>query len=506
VERGDALAPAMPESSQTSPGWTRVVLGLACVAAIVVAVLVVGPASSARQSTRRVITVEKGVVQSTVSASGSLQPARQLDVNFKAGGTLRAIDVRAGQHVYQGQLLAELDPSAATVAVQQAQASLQAAEAKLAAVESDPSGSATTPATAAATTTAPTATAATAAATTAAATTATTAAATTATTAAATKATPGAEPAATAPKKPKAQPAAAATKPKTTTTTAAPTISPATRAANLASARAVVASAELGVRSAQIGLDNTRLYAPASGTIASLAATQPGDTVAGGATGRASPAASSGGGTTGSTGAASAAASSTASSAFIVLDDLSGMDLVVPLSEADITKVRPGQPASVTVNALPGSDLAAHVTSVATLPTSNGGVVSYDVTLHLRQLQFGLRPGMTASTQIVVSRAQGAVSLPSAAIARAGGESTVTVVRGGKDVVQPIVTGIVGDSTTQVVSGLSGGEQVAITTATNLGSGAAAGGLGGAARALGGGGGLVGGGGLAGGGGRRGGP
>ncbi len=452
---------------QSNPGWARVVLGFACAAAVVVAVLVVGPPSSTQQTSRRVITVEKGVVQSTVSASGSLQPAMELNVNFKQGGTLLATDVRAGAHVYQGQLLAELDPQAANVAVEQAQANVDAASAKLAQVESDPTGTAA-----------------------AGGSTGTGAAAAAATTSAA---------------KPKAA----------TTTTTTPTVSPATRAANLAAAQASVASAELSLRSAEIGLGNTKLYAPANGTIATVSAAQPGDTISAGSTGAATPAAATGSGTgTTGGGASNAAASassssgSSSSSAFIVLVDLSGMDLVVPLSEADITKVKVGQPASVTVNALPSADLAAHVTAVATLPTTSGGVVSYGVTLHLDQLHFGLRPGMTASAQIVVSQAQGAVSLPSSAISRSGGQSTVTVVRGGKDVVAPIVTGIVGDSATQVVSGLSGGEQVVISTSTSLGAsasaGAATGRLGGGglgAAALGGGGGGFGGGGGGGGGG-----
>jgi multidrug efflux pump subunit AcrA (membrane-fusion protein) len=456
----------MPTPPQSNPGWARVVLGFACAAAVVVAVLVVGPPSSTQQTSRRVITVEKGVVQSTVSASGSLQPAMELNVNFKQSGTLLATDVRAGAHVYEGQLLAELDPQAANVAVEQAQANLDAANAKLAQVESDPTGTAaaggstgTNAATAATTTT------------------------------------------------------AAAAKPKAaTTTTATPAVSPATQAANLAAARAGVASADLSLKSAEIGLGDTKLYAPANGTIATVSAAQTGDTISAGSTGAATPAAGSGAtgsgaGATGGGGASTAAASSSSSgssssSAFVVLVDLSGMDLVVPLSEADITKVKVGQPAAVTVNALPSADLAAHVTAVATLPTTSGGVVSYNVTLHLDQLHFGLRPGMTASAQIVVSQAQGAVSLPSSAISRSGGQSTVTVVKGGKDVVAPIVTGIVGDSATQVVSGLTGGEQVVISTSTSLGSaasaGAATGRLGGGglgAAALGGGGGGFGGGG-----------
>jgi hypothetical protein len=269
-----------------------------------------------------------------------------------------------------------------------------------------------------------------------------------------------------------------------------------------------VASANLSLKSAQIALDDTKLYAPASGTIATLSGAQPGDTVSAGATGAASPAASSTG--TGASGSSGTGSASSPSSAFVVLVDLSGMEVVVPMGEADITKVRSGQPGTVTVNAIPGSELGAHVTAVATLPTTTSGVVSYDVTLRLDQLRFGVRPGMTASAQLIVSQAQGTVSLPSAAISRSGGQTTVTVVRGGKDVVQPVVTGIVGDSATQIVSGLTAGEQVAIATATNLGgsaaAGGAAGGLGGATRALGGGGG-GGGFGLAGGGGgaRRGG-
>jgi macrolide-specific efflux system membrane fusion protein len=185
-----------------------------------------------------------------------------------------------------------------------------------------------------------------------------------------------------------------------------------------------------------------------------------------------------------------------------VLVDTSGMTLQVPFSESDISKLKVGQPATVTVNALPGSELAAHVASIATLPTTNGGVVSYNVTFDLDQLEHGLRPGMTASAQVVVSQAQGAVSVPTAAISRAGGSQAVTVVRGGKQVQQPVLTGITGDTTTQVVSGLQAGERVVITTASNLGTTGAAGvgraGFGGLGAGAGLGGGGLGGGGLGG--------
>ncbi len=219
----------------------------------------------------------------------------------------------------------------------------------------------------------------------------------------------------------------------------------------------------------------------------------PGDTVSAGSSQSASSASSSssassgtggagaglgGGGSSASGGSASGGSSS---SAFIVLVDLSGMDLVVPFSESDVTKISVGQPATVTVNALPDSELAAHVTSISTLSTTNASVVSYDVTFHLDQLEPGIKPGMTASAQVVIEQAVGAISVPSSAITG----STVIVRRNGKDVTQPVVTGIVGDTTTQVISGLQVGDQIVIRTVSGLGSSAtgAAGGLGGAAGA-----------------------
>src|SRR5581483_10641766 len=96
-----------------------------------------------------------------------------------------------------------------------------------------------------------------------------------------------------------------------------------------------------------------------------------------------------------------------ADASFAVLSDLSSMQLVVPLSESEVGAVRPGQPATVTVEALAGTKLAAHVVSVATLPTSTSGVVSYDVTFRLDQLASGLKPGMSATAEVVVKQAEG---------------------------------------------------------------------------------------------------
>src|SRR5271163_4408782 len=121
----------MNKSTQTTPTWTRFVLVALCVAAVVVAVSLVGAPSQATEVTQRIITAQKGVVQSTVSGDGTLQPVTQDDVNFNTSGTLEHLYVSAGQQVTQGQLLASLNRQSADVGLQQANAALASAQASL---------------------------------------------------------------------------------------------------------------------------------------------------------------------------------------------------------------------------------------------------------------------------------------------------------------------------------------------------------------------------------------
>jgi multidrug efflux pump subunit AcrA (membrane-fusion protein) len=516
-------------TERTRRPWLNYLLSLACVGAIVAAFLVVGPASGSQSTVTRTATAAQGVVQSTVSGSGNLQAASQLDLGFKTSGTVTNIYVTQGQHVTPGQLLATLNPESAEVTLEQSKAALQSAEATLAKEEETDgetsaggtgtggtgnSGTGGASASAAAVGSAPdasnpgTATAADAAP--------------THTTPSAQPTTAGTLPTSTAPATTKAATTPTSTPARTPTsksqskktTTAAPTtttttgehttsgseretketkssssssssnISPATREANLASARAAVKSDRLTVQSDEEAVQNTKLYAPEDGTIVSLSG-QVGETVSGGGTTKASSGSSSSGGSGTGTAAAggvsaaggagsssssskSSSSSSSSGSSFAILSDLSSMQLVVPLSESEIGSVKAGQPATVTVEALNGAKLAAHVSEVALLSTSSsGGAVSYDVTFQLDQLEAGLKVGMSATAEVVVKQAEG-VNVPTSAISA----GSVTVKRNGKEVRQRVVTGLAGNTSTIILSGLKAGETVILPATSTTGSSA----------------------------------
>jgi macrolide-specific efflux system membrane fusion protein len=187
------------------------------------------------------------------------------------------------------------------------------------------------------------------------------------------------------------------------------------------------------------------------------------------------------------------------------------MTMTVALSESDISKVKVGQPATITMDALSGLQLAAHVSSISTVGTTSSGVVSYNATLSLDQTDSRVKPGMSASASVIIGQAQG-VTVPNQAVSGTGSLGTVDLLRNGKTVPTQVIVGLRGTSRTQIVDGLSAGQQLVVTiTLPSLSSGSSTtggsngtlggGGLGGGGGGLGGGGPFRGGGGFGGGGG-----
>jgi hypothetical protein len=139
------------------------------------------------------------------------------------------------------------------------------------------------------------------------------------------------------------------------------------------------------------------------------------------------------------------------------------MTMTVAFSESDISKIKVGQPANITLEALSGVELAAHVSAISTLGTSSSGVVSYDATLTLDQRDSRVKPGMSASAAVITGQASG-VNLPNSAVTTTGSVGRVNLLTNGKAVPTTVVVGLVGDSRTQIISGLKSGDQVQVTT------------------------------------------
>jgi len=218
------------------------------------------------------------------------------------------------------------------------------------------------------------------------------------------------------------------------------------------SAQAQLASAQAAVQTAQQNLAATTLVAPMDGVVNSINGVVGESAITGSGTTAEAP------------GTQAPLPTSQASSAFMVIGDVSGMEVVIPFAESDASKLAFNQDTQVTFDAVPNLTISGHVVAVGSAATVQSGVVNYYATVALNQTNPALKQGMTSNATVVVSKATNAVVVPNLAITRLGGQAYVNVLVNGKQVQTQIETGVVGDQFTEITGGLSEGAQVVIPT------------------------------------------
>ena len=103
----------------------------------------VGPKASAKAKPPTV-DVSTGTVLASVSASGTVVPSQQIGLNFLSSGVLLELDVKLGDRVTAGQVLAKIDPTMAQDQLTVAQAQLTAAQDNLSALQTASTSTTTT--------------------------------------------------------------------------------------------------------------------------------------------------------------------------------------------------------------------------------------------------------------------------------------------------------------------------------------------------------------------------
>lgn len=174
-------------------------------------------------------------------------------------------------------------------------------------------------------------------------------------------------------------------------------------AASVVAAQAQVTSQVAGLGTARTNLSKARIYSPVNGVVLSRDI-EPGQTVA---------------------------ASLNAPVLFTIAEDLSQMELEVSIDEADVGQVKEGQEATFTVDAFPGRRFPARITrvnvgsnasssssssSTSSSTASAGTVVAYTAALSVDNSAQDLRPGMTATADILAMHKDNVLLIPNAAL------------------------------------------------------------------------------------------
>ncbi len=163
-----------------------------------------------------------------------------------------------------------------------------------------------------------------------------------------------------------------------------------------------------------------------------------------------------------------------AKSTLCVIYDLSALTFEMAVDELDVMSVEVGQEVDITADALEGVELSGTITNISLESTNSNGVTQYPVTVKINEVG-DLLPGMNVTGEIIVEKVAGVLAVPSDALMRGDvvyvadvsvTEAVGNVPIGFKEV--KVETGLTDGDYIEIVSGLTGTEEVYITRSTEL--------------------------------------
>ena len=217
-----------------------------------------------------------------------------------------------------------------------------------------------------------------------------------------------------------------------------------------------IAGAQARVDAAQATLNLARIIAPIDGVV-TQAVSLPGDSV----------------------GPASQATTASGQSAFRI-DNLSGLLVDVQVSEVDINGVALDQPATLTLDAIPNKTYHGHVVGVSQAGSVTSGAVNFTVTVQLSDPDEQVKPSMTAAVNVIVKQVKDQLLVPNRAVRLVGSQRVVYILKNGVPQEVKITLGATSDTTSVVAAGdLKEGDLIILNPPANLQGGPGFGGGGG---------------------------
>jgi HlyD family secretion protein len=135
------------------------------------------------------------------------------------------------------------------------------------------------------------------------------------------------------------------------------------------------------------------------------------------------------------------------------IDDLSQMLVDVDIPEIDINRIKVGQPASLTFDAIQNKSYQGEVTAVAQVGSNGQGVVNFRVTIVLLNPDELVHPGMTAALSIIINQLEDVLLVPNRAVRTVDNQRVVYILQNNLPVAVPIEIGVSSDTFSELVAG-----------------------------------------------------
>ena len=316
------------------------------------------PAAAA--TTSNVITVNTGTIRQTVSASGTVAPANQENLNFSVSGQVTRVSVSEGQRVKKGQTLATINSASLSAAVAQAEATVASDQAR---VDADNSNGATD--------------------------------------------------------------------------------------TQIAADKAALTAAQNQLNTAKQQLDSATLTSPIDGIVASMNLTV-GQSVSGSSNNNGSN------GNNGNNG------NNNSSDPQILVIGTSSWIANATVDANSVGLIKVGNQAQLSVTGV-SDPVYGTIASIGLVSSSSSGTASYPVVINVTGTPSGMHDGADVTATLIYKQLSNVLVVPTLALHRdASGGTYVEQVKNGKTVHTTVQPGLESDGQTQIVSGLSAGDQIVV--------------------------------------------
>ena len=152
----------------------------------------------------------------------------------------------------------------------------------------------------------------------------------------------------------------------------------------------------------------------------------------------------------------------------VTLVNLSSLEVKADLVEVDVAKVKEGQEVRITFDALPARTYRGVVKRIGRVGSVVQGVVLFPVMVSIENPDDDIRVGMTANLDIVVGKAENALLVPASAIRSMKGKQVVLVKRGDSIKPVPVKVGLSNETTSEIVEGdIREGDEVVVGSLTS---------------------------------------
>ncbi len=160
---------------------------------------------------------------------------------------------------------------------------------------------------------------------------------------------------------------------------------------------------------------------------------------------------------------------------FIIAQDLTNMQVIADIDEADIGEVREGERVTFTVDAYPDDVFNGFVKQVRLQATTESNVVTYEVVISAPNADLKLKPGLTANVTIFTNEKTNVLTVPAKALKFSPNDKMLTeeqvikdckgthkvwALNGNTFQAYPVTIGLSNGMVTEIVSGLKNGQKI----------------------------------------------